>query len=74
MSHQLGVFTLITEILIFYSIAIMMFLVNLEVPVVITSLVAITNELQGFEDVGWVVSSYLLGYVGLFNPFPVFHS
>ncbi|KAI0914296.1 putative multidrug resistance protein fnx1 [Ustulina deusta] len=47
------------------AIAIMMFLVNLEVPVVITSLVAITNELQGFEDVGWVVSSYLLGYVGV---------
>ncbi|RYC59484.1 hypothetical protein CHU98_g6719 [Xylaria longipes] len=47
------------------AIAIMMFLVNLEVPVVITALVAITNDLQGFEDVGWVVSSYLLGYVGV---------
>ncbi|KAI1425930.1 putative multidrug resistance protein fnx1 [Xylaria sp. FL1777] len=47
------------------AIAIMMFLVNLEVPVVITSLVAITNDLHGFEDVGWVVSSYLLGYVGV---------
>ncbi|KAI1305648.1 putative multidrug resistance protein fnx1 [Xylaria venustula] len=47
------------------AIAIMMFLVNLEVPVVITSLVAITNDLRGFDNVGWVVSSYLLGYVGV---------
>ncbi|KAI0805845.1 putative multidrug resistance protein fnx1 [Xylaria sp. FL0064] len=38
---------------------------NLEVPVVVTSLVAITNDLQGFDAAGWVVSSYLLGYVGV---------
>lgn len=42
----------------------MMFMVNLEVPVVVTALVAITNDLGGFDSVGWVVSSYLLGYVG----------
>lgn len=42
----------------------MMFIVNLEVPVVVTALVAITNDLGGFDTVGWVVSSYLLGYVG----------
>ena len=41
-----------------------MFIVNLEVPVVITALVAITNELGGFGRIGWVVASYLLGYVG----------
>ncbi|GAW18970.1 hypothetical protein ANO14919_084540 [Xylariales sp. No.14919] len=51
--------------LICTAIAIVMFLVNLEVPVVITSLVAITNDLHGFDNVGWVVSSYLLGYVGV---------
>ncbi|KAI1753641.1 putative multidrug resistance protein fnx1 [Xylaria castorea] len=51
--------------LICAAIATMMFLVNLEVPVVITALVTITNDLQGFEDVGWVISSYLLGYVGV---------
>ncbi|KAF2970349.1 hypothetical protein GQX73_g3234 [Xylaria multiplex] len=51
--------------LICVAIAIMMFLVNLEVPVVITTLVAITDDLQGFDNVGWVVSSYLLGYVGV---------
>ncbi|OTB09508.1 hypothetical protein M426DRAFT_6778 [Hypoxylon sp. CI-4A] len=47
------------------AIAIMMFLTNLEVPVVITALVAITNDLSGFENVGWVVASYLLGYVAV---------
>ncbi|KAI1169315.1 putative multidrug resistance protein fnx1 [Nemania serpens] len=46
------------------AIGIVMFLVNFEVPVVITALVSITNDLRGFEDVGWVISSYLLGYVG----------
>ncbi|KAI0532823.1 putative multidrug resistance protein fnx1 [Xylaria digitata] len=51
--------------LICVAIAIVMFLVNLEVPVVITTLVAITDDLQGFDNVGWVVSSYLLGYVGV---------
>ncbi|KAI6090284.1 major facilitator superfamily domain-containing protein [Hypoxylon rubiginosum] len=43
----------------------MMFLTNFEVPVVITALVAITNDLSGFENVGWVVASYLLGYVAV---------
>ncbi|KAI0868252.1 putative multidrug resistance protein fnx1 [Hypoxylon argillaceum] len=47
------------------ALAIIMFLVNFEVPVVITALVAITNDLHGFENVGWVVSSYLLGYVAV---------
>lgn len=45
-------------------IAIMMFITHMEVPVLITALVAITEDLGGFGDVGWVVSSYLLGYVG----------
>lgn len=44
-----------------------MFLVNLEVPVVITALVSITNDLHGFENVAWILSSYLLGYVGSFG-------
>ncbi|KAI8952024.1 putative multidrug resistance protein fnx1 [Xylaria longipes] len=51
--------------LICVAIAIIMFLVNLEVPVVITALVSITSDLQGFENVAWVVASYLLGYVGI---------
>ncbi|KAI0011598.1 putative multidrug resistance protein fnx1 [Xylariaceae sp. FL0662B] len=47
------------------SIAIMMFMTNLEVPVTITALVAITDDLSGFENVGWIVASYLLGYVAV---------
>ena len=44
----------------------MMFIVNLEVPVVITALVAITDDISGFENIGWVIASYLLGYVGVY--------
>lgn len=50
-----------------HRIAIMMFITHMEVPVLITALVAITEDLGGFGDVGWVVSSYLLGYVGTSN-------
>ena len=42
-----------------------MFLVNLEMTVVNTALVAITNDLGGLNSVSWIVASYLLGYVGL---------
>ncbi|GAP86914.1 putative MFS multidrug transporter [Rosellinia necatrix] len=54
------------------SVAIMMFLTNLEVPVVTTALVAITNDLGSFENVGWVVASYLLGYVAVIVIFAKF--
>ncbi|KAI1382510.1 putative multidrug resistance protein fnx1 [Hypoxylon trugodes] len=47
------------------AIAIMMFIVNLEVPVVVTAIVAITDDLGGFDIASWVVSSYLLGYVAV---------
>ena len=43
-----------------------LFLVNMEATVVTTALVAITNELGGFDIVSWILSSYLLGYVGQF--------
>ncbi|RYP42582.1 hypothetical protein DL767_000106 [Monosporascus sp. MG133] len=45
------------------AIAIMMFIVNLEIPVAVAALVAITDDLGGFENVAWVVASYLRGYV-----------
>ncbi|KAI0006766.1 putative multidrug resistance protein fnx1 [Xylariaceae sp. FL0662B] len=54
------------------AIAIMMFLTNMEVPVVTTALVAITDELGGFDTVGWVVASYLLGYVAVIVIFAKF--
>lgn len=45
------------------SLAVQVFMVQVEVPIVTTSLVAITSELGGFSTLSWVISSYLLGYV-----------
>lgn len=39
-------------------------MVSLEIPVVTTALVSIVGGLGGFDKISWVVSSYLLGYVG----------
>ncbi|KAH7304787.1 major facilitator superfamily domain-containing protein [Stachybotrys elegans] len=46
-------------------ISILMFLIFLEIPIVITAAVAITDDIGGLELVGWIVASYLLGYVGV---------
>ncbi|KAI1102716.1 putative multidrug resistance protein fnx1 [Jackrogersella minutella] len=54
------------------SMAIMMFMTNLEVPVVTTALVAITNDLQGFDISNWILASYLLGYVAVIVIFAKF--
>jgi MFS family permease len=43
-----------------------LFLANLEIPIVTTSLVAITNDFHGFESGSWIISGYLLGFVGMF--------
>ena len=47
------------------SIALAMFLVNIEVSVVATSLVAIVDDLQSFNRIGWVVTSYLVTYTSM---------
>lgn len=52
----------------------MVFMVNLEIPVVTTSLVTISKELGGFDKSSWVVSGYLLGYVGKLIPSVVSNS
>ncbi|KAI0190174.1 putative multidrug resistance protein fnx1 [Xylaria flabelliformis] len=39
-----------------------LFLVNLEITIVSTALVSITNDLQDFSRIGWVVTAYLLTY------------
>ena len=46
------------------SIMIPTFLVNFEVPVVSTSLVAITNDLNAFSQTSWIVTGYLVTYTG----------
>ena len=47
-----------------YSLCIALFLSSLELSVVSTSLVAITNDLHGFSRSSWVVTAYLLTYFG----------
>ncbi|KAH9906955.1 putative efflux pump antibiotic resistance protein [Xylariomycetidae sp. FL2044] len=47
------------------AIAILLFLTAVEASIVTTALVDITNELGGLEIASWVVSSYLLGYIGV---------
>ncbi|KAH9886888.1 putative multidrug resistance protein fnx1 [Xylariomycetidae sp. FL2044] len=46
-------------------IALVFSIVNLEVTIVTTTLIAITDELGDFENVSWVMTSYLLGYVAV---------
>ncbi|KAI1267056.1 MFS multidrug transporter-like protein [Xylariaceae sp. FL1019] len=47
------------------AISICMFIVNLEIPIVTTALVSIGDGLGGFDKTSWVISAYLLGYVGV---------
>ncbi|KAI0533545.1 putative multidrug resistance protein fnx1 [Xylaria digitata] len=58
--------------LVALSHLLMVFLVNLEVLIVTTSLFVITNDLGGFNTLSWVVSSYLLGYVSIIVAFSKF--
>ncbi|OQD89589.1 hypothetical protein PENANT_c002G00391 [Penicillium antarcticum] len=39
-----------------------LYLVNLEVTIVSTSLVSITNDLDGFKKTSWVVTGFLTTY------------
>ncbi|PQE23116.1 MFS multidrug transporter protein [Rutstroemia sp. NJR-2017a WRK4] len=50
--------------LIALTVALMVFLVVLEIPIVPTCLLTISNEIGGFDKVSWVISSYLLGRIG----------
>lgn len=36
----------------------------MEIPIVTTSIVGITNDLQGFGQSSWLTAAYLLTYVG----------
>ncbi|KAI1409179.1 putative multidrug resistance protein fnx1 [Hypoxylon sp. FL1857] len=58
--------------LITIALAIQVFMVNLEVPVVTTALVSIVGDLSGFDQLSWVVSSYILGYVAVIVIFSKF--
>ncbi|KAI1402311.1 major facilitator superfamily domain-containing protein [Hypoxylon fuscum] len=45
--------------------AIIVFVVVMEITIVTTALVAVTDDIGGFEQSGWVLSSYLLGRVAV---------
>ena len=49
---------------IYCRLAIMVFQVVLEILIIPTSLVSVSNDIGGFDDLSWVISSYLLGRVG----------
>lgn len=46
------------------SLCLSMLLSTLETTIVSTSLVSIVNDLQGFDQTGWVITSYFLTYTG----------
>jgi MFS family permease len=41
------------------------FMVSVEISVVATALVSIAEDIGGFQEVSWIMSSYLLGYVSV---------
>jgi MFS family permease len=47
------------------SLIISLFLANIEIPIVTTSIVTITDDLGGFDRASWITSAYLLGFVGV---------
>lgn len=48
-----------------HSVVLSLFMVNLEVTIVSTSLVDITNDLRGFDRTSWIVTGYLLTFTGM---------
>ncbi|KAJ5622005.1 MFS general substrate transporter [Penicillium herquei] len=47
------------------TLCLCLFLTNLEVPIVSTSLVGIAGDLGGLEKIYWITIAYLLGYGGV---------
>ncbi|CAG8958366.1 hypothetical protein HYFRA_00011043, partial [Hymenoscyphus fraxineus] len=48
-----------------FSFCTTLFLTNFEIPIVTTSLIAITTDLKSFDQSSWILSSYMLGYVSM---------
>ncbi|KAF7914938.1 hypothetical protein BELL_0327g00030 [Botrytis elliptica] len=47
------------------AICMTLFLTNLEIPIVTTALISITNDLHHFGQDNWIISAYMLGYVSM---------
>lgn len=52
---------------IFLRLALSVFLPSVEVSIISTSLITITNEFNSYEKVSWVVTSYLIAYTGAYD-------
>lgn len=48
-----------------------LYLVNLEVTIVSTSLIAITSDLNGFSKTSWIITGFLITYTGLKSLLPL---
>lgn len=46
------------------ALCLTMFLTNLEIPIVSTALVTITDDLSGFGKSSWIVAAYLITFIG----------
>ncbi|KAL4936753.1 hypothetical protein BDV06DRAFT_216420 [Aspergillus oleicola] len=51
--------------IIIAALCMCLFLTNLEIPIVSTALISITNDLSGLDKVYWITTAYMLGYVGV---------
>ncbi|KAJ5578744.1 MFS general substrate transporter [Penicillium hispanicum] len=47
------------------TLCLCLFLTNLEIPIVSTSLVSIAGELGALEKIYWITTAYMLGYAGV---------
>ncbi|KUJ19543.1 MFS multidrug transporter-like protein [Mollisia scopiformis] len=50
--------------LVTVALSLALFMAQMESSIVSTSLIAITNELQGFDKSSWILTAYLLTYTG----------
>jgi hypothetical protein len=53
------------QMLISHSLLTGLYLVNLEVTIVSTALIKITDDLDGFEKTSWVATGFLTTYTGI---------
>ncbi|KAF2706371.1 MFS general substrate transporter [Pleomassaria siparia CBS 279.74] len=51
-----------------FGICLGLFLVNMEVTIVSTSSLAIVNDLQSYDKLGWILTGYLITYTGFIIP------
>ena len=55
------------KLLTSHSLLTGLYLVNLEVTIVSTALINITDDLNGFQQTSWIVTGFLTTYTGIYN-------